>query len=185
MPNEDLLNSTVTAIENAEFVWNQNVWASSNRVDSRRVIAFKDLPHECGTAYCFAGWVCSLKRENLYVADHYDGDSFRVADMFIATEEDKEMNWLPHSDEDITLYHRAVKDDNGNVQFVPYDGMMIRADNAAEKDLEISQSQASILFEGSNNLHEIKRLVEGIINGESYEDEDDIDEEDFEDGYDG
>lgn len=168
MPNTERLNKTVKEIEDSKFKWEQSSWTMSRRIFSHEQIAFEDLPNECGTSYCFAGRVASLKRELLF-------ESFAESNGYVAS-----MYFIPlegeQGDEEtgpfLNFLYRAVKD-QGKVTFQKYEGQVISARGAAIRDLEITGVQGDALFCEFNDLNAIKDVVDRIVNGDSL-DEDEL-----------
>lgn len=155
--NADLLNKTVEEINNGLFRWNQSNWAESNRVPAG--LSPDRFDNECGTSYCFAGRVASLKRDVLFVKNSFTGEFF-VSPYFTALESDRHTfpceGFIP-----------TVVD--GKVEFKEYEGLVIFADEAAISDLGINTYAAGALFAGSNTIEMIESIVEDIIEqGDGY-----------------
>lgn len=146
--NLDLISETMDKINLNEFEWEQGNWVSSDRVlDGTDVALF----NECGTAYCFAGYVAARERIQLF-EELYDG-SYLATDRFVPNEGD------PESDGYYTrLYKQVVRDEK--VYFEEYKGTSVSARSAAIFDLNISEHVADVLFDGDNTLEHL----EGVVN---------------------
>lgn len=168
--NEKLLRRVTSDIEKDRFLWKQGEWVGfSEPVNSG--VAFEDLPNECGTAYCFAGRVAALSREQLYrrySLRRYGLKSYTPLNAFIPHESDaKTMEATTGENEEPWLY-RAIKGEDGKTKFVPYAGFYIDAESAATQDLNISSRQAGYLFDADNSLNDIQEYIDAFIQGDEF-----------------
>lgn len=148
--NTDLMNSTLDAIRYNKFNWDQGTWVNSDGIESG---TFEDeVENECNTSYCFAGYVASRDRVQLY--DRMYTGEFTASEFFIPSHYDEDESDKRYT----TLYHKVVTD--GVVEFEVYNGPVVTARSAAIGDLNISNSVADVLFEGDNTLEHL----EGVVN---------------------